>query len=445
MDLDSIKNIVDVTAKTIDTVNGLRNNSKSKKNSKKEIVTSETISHTYDAQLEKLIELSLLDGELTEKKKQILFKKAESLGIDLDEFEIVLESRLHEHKKLQNESALNKLLRQLQEVENSENEKLENKIIQLLKPQKESNSTAQTVGSALSGVFTVATGGVSDIVTTGAKYLLDNSINEKTKEKIEKWEEDTRTKIIKTRENIISSFFIPAKQEDIVEFVDYAWQKINKLSSDPNKKIWESKFEEIVNSSKRKYSNDSEFLAKIAEIEVKRFAEMEEYNSKEKTKKKTIMGFIAVVVVIVGILIPTTIIPIFRVESKAKEQEQSRLEQVLQNIHTAIQNQKLENAEILVNQLVWKHESSWSNYVEEKKIWEKEKTEISKTIDKVKKEQEQSRLEQVLQNLHTAIKNQNWIEADVLLNQLVWKHTSSWDNYKNEKKYGKKKNRIFLK
>jgi len=53
----------------------------------------------YNEQLEKLIEMALLDGELTEKEKQILFKKAESFGVDLDEFEMVLDAKLAEKKQ----------------------------------------------------------------------------------------------------------------------------------------------------------------------------------------------------------------------------------------------------------------------------------------------------------------------------------------------------------
>ncbi|MEO4005936.1 hypothetical protein [Flavobacterium sp. CAU 1735] len=53
----------------------------------------------YNDKIEKLIELALADGELTEKERQILFKKAETEGIDLDEFEIVLEARLFEKIK----------------------------------------------------------------------------------------------------------------------------------------------------------------------------------------------------------------------------------------------------------------------------------------------------------------------------------------------------------
>ena len=56
----------------------------------------------YNPQLEKLIDLALADGELTEKEKQVLFKKAEAMGVDLDEFEMVLDARLYEHNKATN-------------------------------------------------------------------------------------------------------------------------------------------------------------------------------------------------------------------------------------------------------------------------------------------------------------------------------------------------------
>lgn len=48
----------------------------------------------YSKELEELIEAALADGVLTDKEKQILFKKAKAQGIDLDEFEMVLNARL---------------------------------------------------------------------------------------------------------------------------------------------------------------------------------------------------------------------------------------------------------------------------------------------------------------------------------------------------------------
>lgn len=56
----------------------------------------------YNEQLEELIDAALADGVLTEKEKQVLFKKAQSMGIDLDEFEMVLDARLYKLKQSQN-------------------------------------------------------------------------------------------------------------------------------------------------------------------------------------------------------------------------------------------------------------------------------------------------------------------------------------------------------
>jgi hypothetical protein len=59
----------------------------------------------YSDKIEALINAALADGELTEKEKQILFRKAEAEGIDLDEFEMVLDARLFEVNKAQQKEA----------------------------------------------------------------------------------------------------------------------------------------------------------------------------------------------------------------------------------------------------------------------------------------------------------------------------------------------------
>ena len=59
----------------------------------------------YNEQLEQLIDAALTDGVLTEKEKQILFKKAQAMGVDLDEFEMVLDARLVKLKKDAEEKA----------------------------------------------------------------------------------------------------------------------------------------------------------------------------------------------------------------------------------------------------------------------------------------------------------------------------------------------------
>lgn len=50
-------------------------------------------------ELEQLIQYALADGVLTDKERAVLTKKAEAAGVDLDEFEMILEAKLHEAKK----------------------------------------------------------------------------------------------------------------------------------------------------------------------------------------------------------------------------------------------------------------------------------------------------------------------------------------------------------
>ena len=65
----------------------------------------------YDERIEQLISAALADGVLTEKEKKILFKRAQAQGIDLYEFEMVLDARLVELQKVEKEKAAKSALR----------------------------------------------------------------------------------------------------------------------------------------------------------------------------------------------------------------------------------------------------------------------------------------------------------------------------------------------
>jgi hypothetical protein len=52
-----------------------------------------------NAELEKLVNYALVDGYITDKEKQVLVKKAQAAGFDLDELEMILEGRLYEINK----------------------------------------------------------------------------------------------------------------------------------------------------------------------------------------------------------------------------------------------------------------------------------------------------------------------------------------------------------
>lgn len=52
----------------------------------------------FSEELDELIEMALADGQLSEKEKRILFRRARSEGVDLDEFEMLLDARLGKAK-----------------------------------------------------------------------------------------------------------------------------------------------------------------------------------------------------------------------------------------------------------------------------------------------------------------------------------------------------------
>jgi hypothetical protein len=49
-------------------------------------------------EIEKLIDLALADGEVTENEREIIFRKAEKLGLDQDEIEMILEGKINQLK-----------------------------------------------------------------------------------------------------------------------------------------------------------------------------------------------------------------------------------------------------------------------------------------------------------------------------------------------------------
>lgn len=53
----------------------------------------------YNEKLDKLIEMALMDGVITEKERKVLYKKAHEMGVDIDEFEMVLDAKLVEKQK----------------------------------------------------------------------------------------------------------------------------------------------------------------------------------------------------------------------------------------------------------------------------------------------------------------------------------------------------------
>ena len=233
----------------------------------------------YSEQIEKLIAFALSDGELTEKEKQILFKKAEAAGIDLDEFEMVLDAKIFERQSaigqnqalaaapksdkfgdvkkcnscgaivqsfstkcsdcgndfsnIEANASVQKLFRMLDEVESQRDDKV-------------------TAGGVIGGLFKNSIGG-------GA---LSNALG-------------GGSKTDKRKKEIISSFPVPNTKNDILEFLSLAFPKATAKGNFLTKNnpeyiehnefvsVWKAKAEQIIMKARFAMKEDKKTLEEI--------------------------------------------------------------------------------------------------------------------------------------------------------------------------------------
>ena len=229
----------------------------------------------YNEQIENLINLALADGELTEKEKQVLFKKAEAAGIDLDEFEMVLDAKLyeknnsktdtppvsapksdkfgdvkkcpscgamvtsfsakcsdcgHDFSNIEANASIQKLFKMLNDAENT---------------RREEEQTSNPL-KALGGFYAKALSGVRGMGNVEKKKM-----------------------------EIISNFPIPTTKDDILEFLSLAIPKAKTIGifltkNNPENKahnefaqVWKTKCEQIIMKAKFSMKDDKKILEEI--------------------------------------------------------------------------------------------------------------------------------------------------------------------------------------
>jgi len=234
----------------------------------------------YSEKLEKFIEMALMDGELTEKEKQILFKKAEALDIDLDEFEMVLEAKLYEKQQsIKSEKtetiaapksdkygdikkcpACGAMTQSFQtkcpdcghEFSNIDANVSIERLFKMLDEAENQRDDKVTAGGVIGGLFKNSMGGgaISNALGGGSKT-------------------DKRKK------EIISSFPVPNTRSDILEFLSLAYPKAKSLGNFLTKNnqeyiehnefapVWKAKCEQIIMKAKFSMKEDKKALEEI--------------------------------------------------------------------------------------------------------------------------------------------------------------------------------------
>ncbi len=227
----------------------------------------------YNEQLEKLIDLALADGVLTEKEKQILFKKAENLGVDLDEFEMVLDAKLHEKQKLSDKTVSKPKTNKLGDI----------------KKCPACGAIAETFATKCAdcGVEFRNVEGNGSIArlfellskVEGKKNILGFS------------------DLYEKSEQIIATFPIPNTKEDIVEFLSLALPKATIEEDNELLYAWKAKCEQVMIKARFVLKDDPKTLEEVEKMYA--LAEEKKEKEKKKERRENFMSTIGLVILLV--------------------------------------------------------------------------------------------------------------------------------------------------
>lgn len=268
-------------------------------------------------ELERLIDFALADGILTDKEKEILYKKAKELNVDIDEFEMILDGKLHvKQKELKQESDIKATPINpppLQQQSSKEGD---------LKKCPACGATVQAFKSKCSDCgHEFRNVQVAKSVKELNKHLQDaaNKIRDEKEKIVVTWKNqhlkgaDNIAKEIATLQaSIIGSFPIPNTKEDILEFLSIAIheakKKINTIGmgynismdgSDLLQKAWESKCNQIIMKGKLLLKDDPNTLKEIENYE-------KQFHNEVSTKKRN--RILKIVLIPLGIITFFTIL-----------------------------------------------------------------------------------------------------------------------------------------
>lgn len=230
----------------------------------------------YNQELESLIEMALMDGELTEKEKQVLFKKAESMEIDLDEFEMVLDARLFAKKKESAPAAPPQPVAPQPTSQTNKHGDI-NKCPSCGSVVPPMAATCADCGHSFSNIA------AANSVHKLHEQLQEADEEERNRERssaggwIDKLDQgasadqQTQDRILKRKAGIVASFPIPNSKEDIIEFLSMAVPEAGKKPNFLQRmtgvgtyhKAWVSKAEQVVMKARFSMKEDKTTLNEI--------------------------------------------------------------------------------------------------------------------------------------------------------------------------------------
>ena len=194
-------------------------------------------------EIEKLIDLALADGQITEKERNVILKKAAELAVDADEVEMVLDGKIH----------------QLEAGKPKQKEKVGHIKI------------CPACGASVRAMEVVCKECNHEFQDKKANKSISDLIAKLEKEDNKDYDFDTDRSEKKAR--IITQFPIPQTKEDIFEFLSFSYPFLENTSIDRDeKKAWKTKVGQAIMKAKLASGNSfdleiiSEYEDKLSKI-----------------------------------------------------------------------------------------------------------------------------------------------------------------------------------
>ena len=202
-------------------------------------------------EIEKLIELTLVDGQLTEKERTVLFRKAKELGVDEDELEIILDGRLFSISNVNQTvsaklgdikkcPACNAIANSFSSVCGDCGYEFRN---------TGANISVKELSEKLNGV-------VADCERKSYEHMVGRGYGDE--------ETARRDDIAAKQKYVIKNFPVPNTRDDLMELLKYIEPKIELgMRADKNVFDWRNKYKEIISRAKSSYRTDKNILSEL--------------------------------------------------------------------------------------------------------------------------------------------------------------------------------------
>jgi len=221
-------------------------------------------------EIERLIKLAIADGEITDKERGVILRKAEKLGEDIDEVEMILNGELALLKKtIENSNPINQ-------------ESTKEGVVKKCPSCGASVPSFSTKCSDCGHEFRQADAAKAVTELFEELRKIENEERNRPRNKLGFWQGgqalsdlNLETAIANRQATIISSFPLSNTKEDILEFLSMASSEIvnkpsalEKIRREPRVikwQAWDSKCKQVIMKARFSFKSDSSTLNKIEE------------------------------------------------------------------------------------------------------------------------------------------------------------------------------------